>query len=243
MAELKFNCFFLLPLVDAFPPSLRRVLEGAYEAEPDAVFDVAALRAALTGRQAALEAELKQAGAADCKAIPTQPKSVRTLLVVLCCAVWCGMLHAFVVHMPVPSHPVMMPQPSVHASSMGHARMCGGGACPTRTASRQERPFTAALVHACMAVLAGQAPGQGVLPPPSLTWCSPALPCGLWPADGPRARQVQRDTHDAATRRRNEPRGGGELVGKLKRQAGRCGVSLHTRPIASHSTALHSCHS
>lgn len=85
MAELKFNCFFLLPLVDAFPPSLRRVLEGAYEAEPDAVFDVAALRAALTGRQAALEAELKQVPMA---LAPTQPNPTRALHW-LCCAKLC----------------------------------------------------------------------------------------------------------------------------------------------------------
>jgi hypothetical protein len=30
-AELKFNCFFLMPLVDAFPQRLREELEGAWE--------------------------------------------------------------------------------------------------------------------------------------------------------------------------------------------------------------------
>ena len=30
-AELKFNCFFLMPLIDAFPLRLREELEGAWE--------------------------------------------------------------------------------------------------------------------------------------------------------------------------------------------------------------------
>ena len=30
-AELKFNCFFLMPLVDAFPARLREQLEAAYD--------------------------------------------------------------------------------------------------------------------------------------------------------------------------------------------------------------------
>ncbi len=30
-AELKFNCFFLMPLVDVFPARLRKELEQAYE--------------------------------------------------------------------------------------------------------------------------------------------------------------------------------------------------------------------
>ena len=30
-AELKFNCFFLMPLLDAFPQRLREELEGAWE--------------------------------------------------------------------------------------------------------------------------------------------------------------------------------------------------------------------
>jgi hypothetical protein len=29
--ELKFNCFFLMPLVDTFPQHLREQLEGAWE--------------------------------------------------------------------------------------------------------------------------------------------------------------------------------------------------------------------
>ena len=29
--ELKFNCFFLMPVIDAFPTALREELEAAYE--------------------------------------------------------------------------------------------------------------------------------------------------------------------------------------------------------------------
>lgn len=42
--EMKFNCFFLMPVIDAFPVRLREELEAAYEADLDAVFDVAAVR-------------------------------------------------------------------------------------------------------------------------------------------------------------------------------------------------------
>lgn len=47
--EMKFNCFFLMPVIDAFPVRLREELEAAYEADLDAVFDVAAVRAAPFG--------------------------------------------------------------------------------------------------------------------------------------------------------------------------------------------------
>ncbi len=43
-AELKFNCFFLMPLVDSFPAKLRSELECAYEDDVEEVFDVAAVR-------------------------------------------------------------------------------------------------------------------------------------------------------------------------------------------------------
>ena len=56
--ELKFNCFFLMPLIDAFPARLREELEAAYEEDLDDVFDVAAVRAALDARLKALEQEL-----------------------------------------------------------------------------------------------------------------------------------------------------------------------------------------
>jgi hypothetical protein len=62
--ELKFNCFFLMPVVDAFPTRLREELEAAYEEDLDEVFDVAAVRAALEGRLRSLESELHQVGPA-----------------------------------------------------------------------------------------------------------------------------------------------------------------------------------
>lgn len=58
--ELKFNCFFLMPVVDAFPTRLREELEAAYEEDLDDVFDVAAVRAALEFRLKSLESELHQ---------------------------------------------------------------------------------------------------------------------------------------------------------------------------------------
>ena len=60
--ELKFNCFFLMPVVDAFPTRLREELEAAYEEDLDEVFDVAAVRAALESRLRSLETELHQVG-------------------------------------------------------------------------------------------------------------------------------------------------------------------------------------
>jgi hypothetical protein len=41
---MKFNCFFLMPIVDAFPARLREELEAAYEAGLEHVFDVTAVR-------------------------------------------------------------------------------------------------------------------------------------------------------------------------------------------------------
>ena len=58
--ELKFNCFFLMPLLDAFPGRLREELEAAYAEDLDAVFDVTAVRAALEGRLRSLDYELHQ---------------------------------------------------------------------------------------------------------------------------------------------------------------------------------------
>ena len=58
--ELKFNCFFLMPLIDIFPTRLREELESAYEEDLDEVFDVAAVRAALEQRLKNLENELHQ---------------------------------------------------------------------------------------------------------------------------------------------------------------------------------------
>lgn len=57
--ELKFNCFFLMPLVDSFPARLREELESAYD-DLDSVFDVGAVRASLEGKLRSLESELAQ---------------------------------------------------------------------------------------------------------------------------------------------------------------------------------------
>jgi hypothetical protein len=57
--ELKFNCFFLMPVVDAFPAALRDDVEAAY-GDLDTVFDVGAVRAALEARLRSLECELAQ---------------------------------------------------------------------------------------------------------------------------------------------------------------------------------------
>jgi hypothetical protein len=58
--ELKFNCFFLMPIVDTFPTRLREELESAYEEDLDEVFDVGAVRSALEDRLRSLESELHQ---------------------------------------------------------------------------------------------------------------------------------------------------------------------------------------
>jgi hypothetical protein len=57
--ELKFNCFFLMPLVDTFPARLREELECAYDEDLDEVFDVGAVRVALESRLKNLESELQ----------------------------------------------------------------------------------------------------------------------------------------------------------------------------------------
>jgi hypothetical protein len=56
--ELKFNCFFLMPVIDSFPTRLREELESAYDEDLDEVFDVAAVRTALEQRLKSLESEL-----------------------------------------------------------------------------------------------------------------------------------------------------------------------------------------
>ena len=58
--ELKFNCFFLMPLMHEFAGFLRQEMESAFEENLDAVFDVRAVRAALEDRQRKLESELCQ---------------------------------------------------------------------------------------------------------------------------------------------------------------------------------------
>eukprot|EP00240_Pyramimonas_obovata_P003576 CAMPEP_0118946316 /NCGR_PEP_ID=MMETSP1169-20130426/44011_1 /TAXON_ID=36882 /ORGANISM="Pyramimonas obovata, Strain CCMP722" /LENGTH=824 /DNA_ID=CAMNT_0006892251 /DNA_START=57 /DNA_END=2531 /DNA_ORIENTATION=- len=59
-AELKFNCFFLLPILRKFPMRLREQLERAFEEDIDSIFDVHAVRSALENRRSRLEKELHQ---------------------------------------------------------------------------------------------------------------------------------------------------------------------------------------
>ncbi|XP_015893645.3 dynamin-like protein ARC5, partial [Ziziphus jujuba] len=59
-AELKFNCFLLMPVVDKLPALLREDLESAFEDDMDNVFDVSNLRHALGQRKRDIEIELKR---------------------------------------------------------------------------------------------------------------------------------------------------------------------------------------
>ncbi|QDZ22638.1 dynamin-like protein [Chloropicon primus] len=58
--ELKFNCFFLMPLIDDFPAILREELERCYAEDLDGIFDVASVRSHLEHRQQHLDSELEQ---------------------------------------------------------------------------------------------------------------------------------------------------------------------------------------
>jgi GTPase SAR1 family protein len=58
--ELKFNCFFLMPLMNEFSGFLRQEMEMAFEENLDQVFDVRLVRMALEERQRKLESELEQ---------------------------------------------------------------------------------------------------------------------------------------------------------------------------------------
>lgn len=58
--ELKFNCFFLMPLMNEFAGYLRQEMEAAFEDNLDGVFDVRSVRVALEDRQKKLESELGQ---------------------------------------------------------------------------------------------------------------------------------------------------------------------------------------
>ncbi|KAG0561482.1 hypothetical protein KC19_9G067700 [Ceratodon purpureus] len=59
-AEMKFNCFFLMPVVDTFPSLLREDLETAFEQDIDHVFDVAQVRRSLYQQKVDLELELRR---------------------------------------------------------------------------------------------------------------------------------------------------------------------------------------
>ena len=58
--ELKFNCFFLMPLMNEFAGFLRQEMETQFEDSLDSVFDVRSVRVALEERQRKLESELEQ---------------------------------------------------------------------------------------------------------------------------------------------------------------------------------------
>lgn len=60
-AELKFNCFFLMPVVDYFPLRMRSEIEGSFDQGLiDQVFDIKAVKRSLEAKQVSLISELKQ---------------------------------------------------------------------------------------------------------------------------------------------------------------------------------------
>ncbi|XP_030459244.1 dynamin-like protein ARC5 [Syzygium oleosum] len=59
-AELKFNCFLLMPVIDKLPALLREDLESAFEDDIDNVFDMTNLRHSLGQRKHDVEIELKR---------------------------------------------------------------------------------------------------------------------------------------------------------------------------------------
>ncbi|KAL5568723.1 hypothetical protein UlMin_025298 [Ulmus minor] len=59
-AELKFNCFLLMPVVDKLPALLREDLESAFEDDLDNVFDISNLRHSLGQKKRETEIELKR---------------------------------------------------------------------------------------------------------------------------------------------------------------------------------------
>lgn len=59
-AELKFNCFFLMPIINDFPSRLRSEMERAFAEDLDGVFDVASARASLERQTERLEREMTQ---------------------------------------------------------------------------------------------------------------------------------------------------------------------------------------
>ena len=59
-ATLKFNCFFLMPLLDKFPQRLREEIEVAFETDIMTVFNVKQVRGELESRKRVLGAELER---------------------------------------------------------------------------------------------------------------------------------------------------------------------------------------
>ncbi|KAL2930183.1 Dynamin-like protein ARC5 [Bienertia sinuspersici] len=58
-AELKFNCFLLMPIVDKLPERLREDL-SKFEDDVDSIFDIASMRSSLDQRKRDMEIELKR---------------------------------------------------------------------------------------------------------------------------------------------------------------------------------------
>ena len=65
--ELKFNAFFLMPMMDEFPTHLREVLETAYADDVDGIFNVSNIRGHLEARQRSLDQELSSVEALQAK--------------------------------------------------------------------------------------------------------------------------------------------------------------------------------
>ncbi|EEF33759.1 dynamin-like protein ARC5 [Ricinus communis] len=59
-AELKFNCFLLMPVIDKLPALLRQDLESAFEDDMDNVFDITNIRHSLNQQKREIEIELKR---------------------------------------------------------------------------------------------------------------------------------------------------------------------------------------
>lgn len=59
-AELKFNCFLLMPVVDKLPALLRKDLESAFEDDLDTIFDISSLRSSLGKQKQDTEIDLKR---------------------------------------------------------------------------------------------------------------------------------------------------------------------------------------
>ncbi|KAH9607573.1 hypothetical protein KSS87_012939 [Heliosperma pusillum] len=59
-AELKFNCFLLMPIVDKLPTLLREDLECNFENNVDSIFDISSLRSSLDQRKRDVEIELRR---------------------------------------------------------------------------------------------------------------------------------------------------------------------------------------
>ena len=73
--ELKFNCFFLMPIIDAFPTRLREELEAAYEEDLDEVGDAGAGGRVLLQRRGTLTGARQQQQLRHDEPTPAAPPS------------------------------------------------------------------------------------------------------------------------------------------------------------------------